>query len=89
VYPIAALPAAELGAMLCFVIVVSDYQSFRIEVEAVPVDGRYHADVRMRRLFSQDEPRVERVTCFKMSPDLAEHAGELWAKRWIDVQEGA
>jgi hypothetical protein len=70
-------------------IVVSDYRGFRIEVEAVAVDGRYNADDRMRRLFSQDKPIVERVTCFKLPPDLAEHAGELWAKRWIDVQEGA
>ena len=66
-------------------IVVSDYRGFRIEVEAIAVDGRYHADVRMRRLFSQDKPIVERVTCYKLTPDLAEHAGELWAKRHIDA----
>jgi hypothetical protein len=39
----------------------------------------------MRRLFLREKPRVERVICYKLTPDLAEHAGELWAKRWIDV----
>jgi hypothetical protein len=68
-------------------IVVSDYRGFRIEVEAVAADGRYNADVRMRRLFSQDKPRSERVTCYKLTPDLAEH-GELWAKRWVDANAG-
>jgi hypothetical protein len=68
-------------------IVVSDYRGFRIEVEAVAVvaGGRYNADVRMRRLFLREKPRVERVTCYKLTRDSAEHAGELWAKRWIDV----
>jgi len=71
-------------------IVVSDYRGFRIEVEAVAVvaGGRYNADLRMRRLFSRGKPIVERVTCYKLTPDLAEHAGEIWAKRWIDVQGG-
>ena len=46
-------------------IVISDYCGFRIEIEAVAADGRWNADVRMRRLFSQEKPRVERVTCFK------------------------
>jgi len=71
------------------VIVVSDYRGYRIEVEAVAVvaGGRYNADVRMRRLFSRDKPRVERVTCYKLTPGLAEYVGELWAKRHIDVNE--
>jgi hypothetical protein len=68
-------------------IVVSDYRGYRIEVEAVAVDGHYNADVRMRRLFSRDKPRVERVTCYELTPDLAEHAGELWATRHIAVNE--
>ena len=69
-------------------IVVSDYRGYRIEVEAVAVvsGGRYNADVRMRRLFSQDKPRIERVTCYKLTPDLAEHAGELWARRLVDYK---
>jgi hypothetical protein len=41
----------------------------------------------VRRLFSSDKPSIERVTCYKLTPDLAEHAGELWAKRHIDVNE--
>jgi len=70
-------------------IVVSDYRSFRIEVEAIKAEGaaaegHYNADVRMRRLFSQEKPRAERATRFKLTPDLAERAGELWAKRAID-----
>ncbi len=67
-------------------IVVSDYRGFRIEVDAVTADGRYNADVRMRRLFAQDKPIVKRATCFKLTPDLAEHAGELWARRWVDYK---
>jgi len=55
------------------------------DATAVVTGGRYNADVRMRRLFLREKPRVERVTCYKLTPDLAEHAGELWAKRWIDV----
>ena len=68
-------------------IVVPDYRGFRIEVEAATVvtGGRYNADVRMRRLFSQEKPHLERVTYYKLTPDLAEHAGELWAKRWVDT----
>jgi hypothetical protein len=49
-------------------IAVSDYRGYRIQVEAVAADGRYNADVRMRRLFSQDKPRIERVTCYKVTP---------------------
>ena len=69
-------------------VVVSDYRGFRIEVEAVAVvaGGRYNADLRIRRLFSRGKPIVERVTCYKLTPDLAEHAGEIWAKRWVDTQ---
>lgn len=36
------------------------------------------------RSFTEDETYVERVTCFKITAPLAEAAGELWAKRWID-----
>jgi hypothetical protein len=79
-------------------IVVSDYRGYRIEVEAVAVGAaavgvaadsvaghaRWHADVRLRRILSRDKPRIKRVTCLKLMPDLAERAGELWARRWID-----
>lgn len=33
-------------------IVVSDYRGYRIEIEAVAVNGGYNADVHTRRLFS-------------------------------------
>jgi hypothetical protein len=42
--------------------------------------------VRTRRLFSQDKPHVETVTCFKLTAEHAERAGEIWAKRWIDLR---
>ena len=41
----------------------------------------------VRRTLSQDKPHRERVTCFKVTPALAEQAGALWARRWIDLQE--
>jgi hypothetical protein len=65
--------------------VVPDYRGVRIEVNAVAVDGRYNAEVRIRRLFSRDKPSVETVTCLKLRADHAERAGEVWARRWIDV----
>jgi len=72
-------------------IVESDYRGWRIEVEAVAENGRYQGDVRMRRLFSQEKPRHEVVTCYKLTPDLAEHAALVWAKRWVDAngEQGA
>jgi hypothetical protein len=67
-------------------IVVHDYRGHRIEITAAAVDGgRYNATVRLRRLFSQDKPRVETVTCLKLRPDLAEHTGEIYARRWVDL----
>ena len=80
-------PRATLAVSM---IIVSSYpaggqQLYRIEVRAVPDGERYNADVRIRRLFSEDKGRLETVTCNKLTPDLAEAAGELWAKRWIDT----
>jgi hypothetical protein len=71
--------------------VVPDYRGFRIEVNAVAVDGRYTAEVRIWRLFAREKPQVEMVSCLKMTPDLAEHSGEIWARRWVDLRakEGA
>lgn len=60
-------------------IVIPDYRGFRIQVDAIAVDGSYNAEVRIRRLFSQDKPDVDTVTCLKITPDLAEHNGEIWA----------
>ena len=66
--------------------VIPDYRGFRIEVEAVVTGMRWNATVRILRLFSQDTPHVDVVTCLKLMPELAEHAGEIWAKQWVDLQ---
>ena len=42
-------------------------------------------DVIIRRTLSSDKPRHDRVTCYKLQPELAEHAGLIWAKRWVDA----
>jgi hypothetical protein len=69
------------------------YRGFGIEIAAVAADGqprgRWHADVRIRHTLTEDKPHVERITCYKLTPDRAEHAGELWAKRWFDLKGGA
>ena len=69
-------------------IVEADYKGFRVEVTAAPAGDRYIAEVRLRCLFSQEQPRTEVVSCYKVTPDLAEHAGLIWAKRWIDLHNG-
>lgn len=66
-------------------IAIPDYRGHRIEVEAVVTGMRWNATVRILRLFSQDKPHGDVVTCLKLTPELAEHAGEIWAKRWIDL----
>jgi len=68
-------------------IVVSDYRGHRIEVDAVAVDGRWNAEVRIRRTLTQEKPHVESVTCLKLTPKHAEWSGEIWARRWIDLHE--
>jgi predicted secreted hydrolase len=69
-------------------IVVHDYRGYGFHVDAVPAnDGRWNAEVKVRQHFPFDaKPHVEVVTCFKVSAALAEAAGELWAKRWVDLQ---
>jgi len=42
-------------------IVIHDYHGFRIKVEAVEADGRWNADVRLRRILTQDKPHLETV----------------------------
>jgi len=68
------------------VIVVPEYRGHRIEVKAVEVEGRWNADVRIRRTLSSTTPHVETVTCLKLRADHAERSGELWAKRWVDFE---
>jgi hypothetical protein len=56
------------------------YRGYRIEVHAERVDGAWDATVRIRRVFTDDKPHVERVTCRKVSAELAEtRAGDLCA----------
>lgn len=69
--------------------IVPNYRGHRNEVNAVAIDGRFNAEVRTRRLWSQDKPHVETVTCLKLRADHAERAGEVWAQRWIDLRENA
>ena len=69
--------------------IVPNYRGHRIEVNAVAIDGRCNSEVRILRLFARDKPYVETVSCQKMTPDLAEHSGEIWARRWGALKEGA
>jgi hypothetical protein len=74
------------------VTVIPDYRGYRIETEAAAIGFRWNAIVTIRRIGSrdpsqaEDSSQVEIVTCLKLTPELAESAGEIWAKRWIDVQ---
>jgi hypothetical protein len=40
-------------------VIVDYYPNHRIDVNAVQADGRWNAEVRTLRLFSQDKPDVE------------------------------
>jgi len=50
-------------------IVVADYWGHRIEINAVVVDGRWNAEVRIRRTLTQEKLQVETVTCLKLTAD--------------------
>ena len=65
-------------------IVEPDYRGHRIEVNAVAERDRFNAKVRILRLFSREKPHVEIVSCWKETVVLAERAGALYARRWID-----
>ena len=69
-------------------IVVHDYRGHRTEAEAVRADERWNAVVRIRRILSSDKLHVDTVTRFKLTAEHGERAGDVWAKRWIDVKEG-
>jgi hypothetical protein len=49
------------------------YKGFRIQVEAVEVEGRWDALVNIHRVFSDEKPHLDRVTCRKMTAERAEH----------------
>ena len=59
-------------------IVVPEYRSYRIEVNAIAADGRYNAEVRILKLFAREKPHVEVVTCYKLTAKHAEW-GDLGA----------
>ena len=69
-------------------IVVSDYRGHRIEIKAIAVKAadRWDAEVRIRGHAVNAKPRVEIVTCHKLTADHAERAAEIWARRWIDLR---
>ncbi len=71
------------------VLIESGSRGYRIEVNAVAADGRWNADVRLRRLFSHEKPHVELVSCDKLSAEHAEHAAVIWARRWVDLTADA
>ena len=52
-----------------------------------PVSPASGAERRRQDVPVESKPHIETVTCFRMSPALAEAAGELWAKRWVDLDE--
>jgi len=61
-----------------------DYRGFRIEVNAVAVDGRWNAEVRIRQHAVNAKPHVEIVTCYKLTAKHAEISADIWARRWIE-----
>ena len=54
-------------------------------MNALEADGRWNAEVRIFRLFARDKPHVEVMTCLKVTPDVAEHSGEISAKRCVEL----
>ena len=67
-------------------IVESDYRGYRIEVNAEAAGGVWNAQVRIRRILSEDKPRVVIVTCRKPMAKVAEERAVIYARRWIDRQ---
>jgi hypothetical protein len=68
------------------VIVESDYRGYRIEVNAELADGVWNAQVRIRRIFSEEKGHVEVVTCRKQRAKVAEERAAIYARRWVDRQ---
>lgn len=67
-------------------IVEPTYKGHRIEVTAELIDGAWDAAVRIRRVLSDDKAHVEHVTCRKVSAQLAETRGAIYARRWVDLK---
>lgn len=58
-------------------LVEPSYRGFRIEVHAELADGAWHAQVRIRRVLSEEKPHVETVTCRKATAQLAEERASI------------
>jgi hypothetical protein len=69
-------------------IVIPDYRGHRIEIDTIAVKAadRWDAEVRIRGHAVNAKPRVEIVTCHKLTANHAERAAEIWARRWIDLR---
>jgi hypothetical protein len=65
-------------------IVIPDYRGHRIEVAAVADGQRWNAEIRIIRP-ATTQPHIETMACHRLSPELAERAGEGLAKRLVDV----
>jgi len=65
---------------------VTYYRGFRIDVVAQSMGKAWDASVRIRRTLSDAKPHAEQVTCRKLTATEAEHAGSVWAQRWIGTR---
>ena len=70
------------------VLMETSYKGYRIEVNAELADGAWDAQVRIRRVLSEEVPHVELVTCRKPTAKVAEERAAVYARRWVD-QHGA
>ncbi len=70
-------------------IVVHDHRGYGVQIDAVAAEGgRWNAVVKIRKHFPvESKPRVETVTCLKMTAPLAETSAAIRARRWIDLRE--
>jgi len=68
------------------VIVERDYRGYRIEVNAELAGGLWNAQVRIRRILSEDKAHVEVITCRKPTAKVAEERAAVYARRWVDRQ---
>jgi hypothetical protein len=61
------------------------YRGHRIHVEAEQVDGRWDARVDIHRVLSDEKPRLDVVTCRKLTAELAERRAMIFARWWVDL----
>lgn len=60
------------------------YCGYRIEVSAIYVNGAWDAEARIQRLFSHEQPHLVTVTCQKLTAQVAEECGVVYARRCVD-----